>query len=361
FQEHEPGLERQFQLEKGFLICVYKKDPTYFERSFWSHWARKFLLWTRLGNAVVSGLASFFVPKNQNIVAFMFFCFSLTTMGVVLAHLGLSLAVAQLHKPTLSWSCALLLLLSTIHIPPLQEIQESHTSLHYFSPSLHPTHTPTAGDTGESHLLFTIFLSLSLSFSLSPTSTSPHYGLALALVQFFYVMYLVLFGVPSLLAGLDGLHPPPPRSYRAVSPSCWDVEVRHFDVGLYIYIPLGSSRRGLMLKMLSTALAFGFVCLWHGGHDYLQYWALMDWVGVLVENGLEILLSSPLIYPSIASEFHNTLSVCPQATTLLPHIYTTKSISLWVYSPYIIMCVCMHMSVPMCECVSSQYQLFIKV
>jgi hypothetical protein len=54
--------------------------------------------------------------------------------------------------------------------------------------------------------------------------------------------------------------------------------------------------------MLSTALAFGFVCLWHGGHDYLQYWDLMDWVGVLVKNGLEILLSSPLIYPSIASE-----------------------------------------------------------
>lgn len=33
-------------------------------------------------------------------------------------------------------------------------------------------------------------------------------GLALALVQFFYVKYLVLFGLPSMLATLDKLVPP---------------------------------------------------------------------------------------------------------------------------------------------------------
>lgn len=33
-------------------------------------------------------------------------------------------------------------------------------------------------------------------------------GLALALVQFFYVKYLVLFGLPSMLAALDGVLPP---------------------------------------------------------------------------------------------------------------------------------------------------------
>ena len=34
-------------------------------------------------------------------------------------------------------------------------------------------------------------------------------GLALAQVLFFYVKYLVLFGVPALLMRLDGLRPPP--------------------------------------------------------------------------------------------------------------------------------------------------------
>ncbi|KAK6293791.1 hypothetical protein J4Q44_G00361170 [Coregonus suidteri] len=100
--EHEAGLERQFQLEKGFLICGYKKDPTDFEWSFWSHLARKALQWTLLGHAVVSRLASFFVPKFR--VTSLSACSALRIkgVGVVLAHLGLSLAVAQLRKPALT-------------------------------------------------------------------------------------------------------------------------------------------------------------------------------------------------------------------------------------------------------------------
>lgn len=79
----------------------------------------------------------------------------------------------------------------------------------------------------------------------------------------------------------------------------------------YIYVPLGGSRRGLLSKMLSTGLAFGFVCLWHGGHDYLQYWALMNWAGLLVENGLKSLLTSPLIHSVVVSD----------ESTLPPMIY----------------------------------------
>lgn len=44
-------------------------------------------------------------------------------VSVVLVHLGLNFSVAKLRKPALSWLCSLLLLLSTLHIQPLQEIQ----------------------------------------------------------------------------------------------------------------------------------------------------------------------------------------------------------------------------------------------
>lgn len=126
-------------------------------------------------------------------------------------------------------------------------------------------------------------------------------GLALALVQFFYVKYLVLFGLSSMLAILDGLVPP--KLPRCVSimysfTGMW----RYFDEGLYrwliryIYVPLGGSRHGPLRKVLSTGLAFGFVCLWHGGHDYLRYWALMNWAGVLVENASKTLLTSSYVY-----------------------------------------------------------------
>lgn len=70
----------------------------------------------------------------------------------------------------------------------------------------------------------------------------------------------------------------------------------------YIYVPLGGSRHGPLYKMLSTGLAFGFVCLWHGGHDYLQYWALMNWAGVLVENGLKSVFASSFIHANVVSQ-----------------------------------------------------------
>ncbi|XP_010887368.2 protein-cysteine N-palmitoyltransferase HHAT isoform X3 [Esox lucius] len=387
-KEYEAGLEREFQLEKGFLIWGYKKDPTDFEWSFWSHWAGKSLLWTLLGHAVISRVACVFFPKFRvtALAAYgllaAYSALGIKGVGVVLVHLGLSLAVAQLCKPALSWSCALLLLY-TLHIPQLQEIQRSWyqteeeyylllfsvavCGLRFISFSLerccrpleagglqkqlywltaysfyHPlfyngpiltfndflqqTQTPMTECGGRRtclsllanagricvwwliaeymiHFMYmhTIQANETYLEILPPWALG---GLALALVQFFYVKYLVLFGVPSLLAELDGLAPP--KLPRCVSimhsfTGMW----RHFDVGLYywliryIYIPLGGSRHGLLWKMLSTALAFGFVCLWHGGHDYLQYWAIMNWLGVLVENGMEIFLSSPLVYPLI--------------------------------------------------------------
>ncbi|XP_078144751.1 protein-cysteine N-palmitoyltransferase HHAT-like [Centroberyx gerrardi] len=131
-------------------------------------------------------------------------------------------------------------------------------------------------------------------------------GLALALVQF--LKYLVLFGLPSMLATLDELVPP--KLPRCVSimysfTGMWShIEVSlHYWVLRYFYVPLEGSRHGPLYKVLSTGLAFGFVCLWHGGHDYLQYWALMNWAGVLVENGLKTLFASSCIHSIVEHNF----------------------------------------------------------
>lgn len=43
-------------------------------------------------------------------------------VSVLLVNLGLSFSVARLQKPALSWACNLMLL-STLHIQPLQDIQ----------------------------------------------------------------------------------------------------------------------------------------------------------------------------------------------------------------------------------------------
>ncbi|XP_062319464.1 protein-cysteine N-palmitoyltransferase HHAT isoform X1 [Osmerus eperlanus] len=385
-KEHEAGLEREFQLQKGFL-GGFKKDPNDFEWSFWSNWAKKSLLCTLFGHAVVSKLSSILVPKLKVAVVsgygLLVACGTLGIKGVavIMVHLGLSLGVAQLCRPSMSWCCALLLL-STLHIPPVQELKRSWyeteeeyylllfsvavCGLRFISFSLeHCWHPLEAGGLVQIYWLTAYSFYHPLFYNgpivtfkdfveqmqrpaekngdkmtllpllakagrivvwwltaeymihfmyMHSIQTNETYleilppwalgGLALALVQFFYVKYLVLFGLPSLLATLDNLVPP--KLPRCVSimysfTGMW----RHFDEGLYlwliryVYVPLGGSHHGPLWKVMSTGLAFGFVCLWHGGHDYLQYWALMNWAGVLVENGLRALLTSPFILPSI--------------------------------------------------------------
>ncbi|XP_029927218.1 protein-cysteine N-palmitoyltransferase HHAT isoform X2 [Myripristis murdjan] len=387
-KEHESRLEREFQLEQG-LLKRFKRDPTDFEWSFWSEWAKKSLLWTLIGHGVISRLTAIFFPKFRvpclliyGVVA-AYSVLGVKGVSVLLVHLSLSFSVAQLRRPALSWTCSLLLL-STLHIQRLQEIQRGWykteeeyylllfsvavCGLRFISFSLEHCWCPLElgrveqlfwmlsysfyhplfyngpiityrdyiqqmrrpaeeSDTDKavfSYLLLRagrIFLWWLIAeymihvMYMHSIQTNETYleilppwalgGLALALVQFFYVKYLVLFGLPSVLATLDKLVPP--KLPRCVSimysfTGMW----RHFDEGLYrwliryIYVPLGGSRHGLLYKMLSTGLAFGFVCLWHGGHDYLQYWALMNWTGVLVENGLKTLFASTFIHPIIS-------------------------------------------------------------
>ncbi|XP_012685276.2 protein-cysteine N-palmitoyltransferase HHAT [Clupea harengus] len=398
-KEHERGLDREVPLERGFLIWGLKRDAADFEWSFWSDWAKKSLLWSLIGHAAVSRLASVYLPQWHlailTVYGVLAACNLLGLKGVAVLMLqqSLSLAVAQLHNPALCWGSSFLLL-STLHISSLQDIQrgwyesEEQYYLLLFSVAVcglrcisfslefcwsassqqqpqccpqqaggpqqvrglrpflsqlyrlsaycfyHPVfyngpiiiyrdfsqqmHRPPAGVCGmsawcvlKSALRVCVWWSVTEALihcmhmhSIQSNETYleilPPWalgGLALALVLFFYVKYLVLFGVPSLLVRLDGLEPP--RLPRCVSimysfTGMW----RHFDVGLYrwliryIYVPLGGSHSGVFRKVLSTALAFGFVCFWHGGHDYLQQWALLNWAGVLLENALSTLLTS---------------------------------------------------------------------
>ncbi|KAK2878751.1 hypothetical protein Q8A67_019542 [Cirrhinus molitorella] len=390
-KEHEVSLDREVQLERGFLIWGFKKDPTDFEWSFWNEWAWQSLLWSLIGHAVVSKLAAHFLPQFRLAVLMAYGVLSAAwLLGVwgltlLMLHLSISLVVAQLHSPILSWFCTLLLL-STLNVTAFQDLQRGWytsedqyylllfstavCSLRCISFSLElcwrplqaggPNYCTPLEDKGLKTLIFKFYKLTAYCFyhplfyngpivtyrDFSEQIEKPvckvsvvdvlsgilrvfvwwclaefmiHFmymhaiqsnetylemlppwalgGLALALVQFFYVKYLVLFGAVSLLVRLDGLEPP--NLPRCVSimysfTGMW----RQFDVGLYkwliryIYVPLGGSRHGVFRKLVSTALAFGFVCFWHGCHDYLQYWALLNWIGVVVENVLALLFSS---------------------------------------------------------------------
>ncbi|KAM4590816.1 protein-cysteine N-palmitoyltransferase HHAT isoform 2-T2 [Odontesthes bonariensis] len=411
-KEHETGLEREFQLEKG-LLKGFKRDPSDFEWSLWTQWAKKSLLWTLIGHGVISRLTGTFYPKLRLPALTIYGLLAASCMlgikgvSVLLVHLGVSFSVAQLRKPTLSWTCNLLLL-STLYFQPLQEIQRgwynteeeyymllfsiavcglrfiSFSLEHCWSPLergglvqlfwlfsytfYHPffyngpivtykAYTEQMRRSAEernrdepalSYLVlrsgriilwwcmaeFMIHVMYMHSIQSNETYIEilPPWalgGLALALVQFFYVKYLVLFGLPSMLATLDELVPP--KLPRCVSimysfTGMW----RHFDEGLYrwliryIYVPMGGSQHGPVYKVVSTGLAFGFVCLWHGGHDYLQYWALMNWAGVLVENGLKSLFATSCVQSIV--EQNLSMAMQRRCTALLSAFSTAMLI-----------------------------------
>ncbi|XP_060789246.1 protein-cysteine N-palmitoyltransferase HHAT isoform X1 [Neoarius graeffei] len=392
-KEHEESLDREVQLEKSFLIRDRKKDAADFEWSFWNEWAWRSLLWSLIGHAMVSKLSSVCMPQLRKAVLTVYgvlcawWLLGSRGVAVLMLHLTVSLAVAQLRNPALSWGCTLLLL-STLHISSVQDLQRGWYDsdecyylltfsiamcvLRCVSFSLELCWSPLQGrGTNQrfSVLNFTTFLTqfydlvsycfyhplfyngpvinynhFSQQMDSAVCKASPtlllsqtlrvcvwwclaelmiHFmymhtiqnnetyltmlppwalgGLALALVQFFYVKYLVLFGVASLLMKLDGIEPPPlPRcvstmySFRGM----W----RYFDVGLYrwliryVYVPLGGSQHGLFQKLISMAMTFSFVCLWHGCHDYLQCWALLNWVCVLIENSITLFLCWPPLH-----------------------------------------------------------------
>lgn len=69
----------------------------------------------------------------------------------------------------------------------------------------------------------------------------------------------------------------------------------------YIYVPMGGSQSSLLGMLFSTALTFAFVSYWHGGQSYLWYWGTLNWLGVIVENGVKRILSISVIQDLIVS------------------------------------------------------------
>ncbi|XP_051867811.1 protein-cysteine N-palmitoyltransferase HHAT isoform X4 [Pristis pectinata] len=237
---YEKDLDSEFGFEKGFFIWGFKKDPTDFEWSFWTEWVKKLLLWTLLGHVIISQVTNAFFPKMRRTET------SVPKTDLVCLLLG---AVRIFFWWWLTESM--------LHFMYIHAIQHQETILESAS-------YWTLGGLGFAHTLF------------------------------FYLKYLLLYGIPSIIMCLDGIKPP--RLPRCTSSlysftGTW----REFDVGLhrwlvrYIYVPLGGSRHGLLRMMFSSAMAFSFVCYWHGGHSFMLNWAAMNWVGVMLENVLKMI------------------------------------------------------------------------
>ncbi|XP_062981632.1 protein-cysteine N-palmitoyltransferase HHAT isoform X1 [Elgaria multicarinata webbii] len=381
-REYEEELDREFELETDMLFGGLKKDPMDFEWSFWMEWGKGYILWLLLGHLLVSQMSGLYMKKYKPWflmaygIAACGFLLGINGLIEIFLHVILSYLVAQFKHPVLTWLSSLLLL-STLHLPALEEIKRGWYAseseyylllftltvrcLYYTSFSLEQCWHKSTETIHHSFLwmlayvfYYPVFhngpiitfdefykqMNKDESFSLKSNlhvfisgtlriltwwwlaecmihfmyihtiCSSPAHleavtywalgGLALAQVLFFYVKYLVLFGVPALIIRMDGLKPPDlPRCVSTVYSfsGMW----RSFDVGLhrflirYIYIPMGGSHCNMFKMLFSTAITFAFVSYWHGGHNYLWSWAVLNWLGVTAENGVKRLVSLPVV------------------------------------------------------------------
>uniref|UniRef100_A0A7I4YN31 Protein-cysteine N-palmitoyltransferase HHAT n=1 Tax=Haemonchus contortus TaxID=6289 RepID=A0A7I4YN31_HAECO len=113
--------------------------------------------------------------------------------------------------------------------------------------------------------------------------------------KLFFMKYVVLFGLPSLFAYLDGMRPPPPPiciSRVSRYSRMW----RHFDAGLYqflknqVYIPLmttfspGSTLHIIILNLSALFAVFGVVLAWHGTRTHYICWVSLSAAELIIEK-----------------------------------------------------------------------------
>ncbi|VDP13203.1 unnamed protein product [Onchocerca flexuosa] len=117
--------------------------------------------------------------------------------------------------------------------------------------------------------------------------------------KLFYMKYLLLFGIPSWFASVDGMKPPAgPACISRISnySQMW----RNFDRGLYeflkrqVYIPVAgdpSSKYFSLRRLAALLTVFLFVFAWHGTSSNYFYWILlnileicMEWIGIAISK-----------------------------------------------------------------------------
>uniref|UniRef100_A0A7E4VK79 MBOAT family protein n=1 Tax=Panagrellus redivivus TaxID=6233 RepID=A0A7E4VK79_PANRE len=110
--------------------------------------------------------------------------------------------------------------------------------------------------------------------------------------QFFYLKYVVIFGMPSFFALVDGMSPPgPPVCISRVSKysQMW----RYFDRGLYeflkrqVYIPVMGEAKGIKLELRRFGAMVGvfvFVLTWHGFKSNYLMWVCLSAFEIMMER-----------------------------------------------------------------------------
>lgn len=116
--------------------------------------------------------------------------------------------------------------------------------------------------------------------------------------QFFFMYYVVTYGLGIAFAEHDGIAAP--RRPRCIGRIHFYSDMwKYFDEGLYeflfkhIYAELCSRQSSIAAKFCATALTFAFVFIWHGCYTYVLIWSVLNFLCLAAEKLYKTLVSMP--------------------------------------------------------------------
>ncbi|KAH8397548.1 hypothetical protein KR222_009473, partial [Zaprionus bogoriensis] len=116
--------------------------------------------------------------------------------------------------------------------------------------------------------------------------------------QFFFMYYVVTYGLGIAYAEQDGIEAP--RRPRCIGRIHFYSDMwKYFDEGLYeflfrhIYAELCSRSSSIAAKFCATALTFGFVFIWHGCYTYVLIWSILNFLCLAAEKLYRTLVALP--------------------------------------------------------------------
>lgn len=116
--------------------------------------------------------------------------------------------------------------------------------------------------------------------------------------QFFFLYYVVTYGLGIAFAQQDGI--PAPKRPRCIGRIHFYSDMwKYFDEGLYeflfqhIYAEICVRGSSIAAKFGATALTFAFVFVWHGCYTYVLIWSVLNFLCLAAEKLFKALTSLP--------------------------------------------------------------------
>ncbi|XP_058823226.1 protein-cysteine N-palmitoyltransferase Rasp-like [Topomyia yanbarensis] len=142
-------------------------------------------------------------------------------------------------------------------------------------------------ETGQ-HFFYINIIQLDLKL-LQHTNLWVLYGLGYLMGQFFYVKYVIFYGIGIAFGNFDGLEmPQKPICIGRVHlySDMW----KFFDRGLYeflfryIYTQLCTTTSCGTRKILASSITFVFIYIWHGLYTFVLIWSALNWICIVLEG-----------------------------------------------------------------------------